>query len=388
MTLLNSKTSEAAIPPLHVALLLYMCSGSGPKSLPNPGSALDSKASLVDVIFRQGNIRECQNLSDKVYGFLGLFSDSLRERIVVDYRKQPVEVFTGAMQALIEETNDLDILCYSKTRNIKSDSGSGIPDLPSWVCDWSAKAGDGVSSLSLRFGDLYNASTSMKASYQFLNNDFVLQVTGVCIGRILHLQTDPYFSSAKVEQLLCSAIPNPRQLVDFLTSLNAFRKLLGLALESDLDDFVRTASCGVFQISRSLFVSSFDQFFSDVEILTMEDHVAKLSSSPGMLSLALALHASSFARVYFTFSPHRQEEVKEDDVQGHKSARNIGCAPHMALEGDKLCVLLGCRTPVILRQVGNYHKLIGDVYVNGYMHGEAIDHVNSGDLELEDFLLS
>jgi hypothetical protein len=40
--------------------------------------------------------------------------------------------------------------------------------------------------------------------------------------------------------------------------------------------------------------------------------------------------------------------------------------------GDKLCVLLGCTEPVILREVGSHTILIGDAFVPGYVDGKAV----------------
>ena len=35
--------------------------------------------------------------------------------------------------------------------------------------------------------------------------------------------------------------------------------------------------------------------------------------------------------------------------------------------GDKVCILFGASTPVIMRQEGEYWRLIGDAYVHGIM---------------------
>jgi hypothetical protein len=43
--------------------------------------------------------------------------------------------------------------------------------------------------------------------------------------------------------------------------------------------------------------------------------------------------------------------------------------------GDIVCVMYGSDLPLVLRRVGNkgFYKLIGDCYVEGIMHGEALD---------------
>ena len=42
--------------------------------------------------------------------------------------------------------------------------------------------------------------------------------------------------------------------------------------------------------------------------------------------------------------------------------------------GDMVCVLLGAKAPMILREVSSNptYELIGPTYINGIMHGEAI----------------
>ncbi|TVY78509.1 hypothetical protein LSUE1_G007190, partial [Lachnellula suecica] len=60
----------------------------------------------------------------------------------------------------------------------------------------------------------------------------------------------------------------------------------------------------------------------------------------------------------------------------------LGLAPWNAVEGDLLCVLLGCRFPVVLRRVEGGYILVGEVYVDGFMDGEALEE---GRFEVETF---
>ena len=58
----------------------------------------------------------------------------------------------------------------------------------------------------------------------------------------------------------------------------------------------------------------------------------------------------------------------------------IGMAPNAARKGDRVCLLLGCRVPVLLRECeeGRY-ELIGGVY--GIMNGEALTEENHRNLQ-------
>lgn len=55
--------------------------------------------------------------------------------------------------------------------------------------------------------------------------------------------------------------------------------------------------------------------------------------------------------------------------------------------GDIVCILLGCPIPMVLRPVDDHYLLIGDIYLDGVMYGEAIKLLNKGKTELQDFVL-
>jgi hypothetical protein len=56
-------------------------------------------------------------------------------------------------------------------------------------------------------------------------------------------------------------------------------------------------------------------------------------------------------------------------------------------EGDVVCVLLGCKVPLILRPVGDNFKVVGDAYVNGFMNGEALENVSDDEEGLQEFFI-
>jgi hypothetical protein len=46
----------------------------------------------------------------------------------------------------------------------------------------------------------------------------------------------------------------------------------------------------------------------------------------------------------------------------------MGLAPVTAEEGDSICVFLGADVPFILRKEGDCHVVVGQAYIDAYMH--------------------
>jgi hypothetical protein len=54
-------------------------------------------------------------------------------------------------------------------------------------------------------------------------------------------------------------------------------------------------------------------------------------------------------------------------VSGH-----VGIGPSPCQPGDKVVVIFGCASPLVLRSMGSHYELVGECYVHGIMHGEAV----------------
>jgi hypothetical protein len=65
----------------------------------------------------------------------------------------------------------------------------------------------------------------------------------------------------------------------------------------------------------------------------------------------------------------------------------IGLAPKEARRGDTICVLFGCSVPVVLREKQDIFTFVGECYVDGLMHGEAVDLADQGKLEKKEWVI-
>ena len=73
----------------------------------------------------------------------------------------------------------------------------------------------------------------------------------------------------------------------------------------------------------------------------------------------------------------------------------FGMVPNRVQKGDKICVLLVCNIPLVLRKKAILgegdrkmkYKVIGEFYMDGFVDGEAIEMAEAGDLQYENFRL-
>jgi hypothetical protein len=62
----------------------------------------------------------------------------------------------------------------------------------------------------------------------------------------------------------------------------------------------------------------------------------------------------------------------------------IGIGPRLDIRiCDRICILPGCRVPLVVRKVDDHYLLVGDAYVCGMMQGEVLGNLGNGEAELE-----
>ncbi|KAK3385636.1 heterokaryon incompatibility protein-domain-containing protein [Podospora didyma] len=78
------------------------------------------------------------NPRDKVYALLGLASGSASRQVLPRYGSHVADVFSEAAAAMIEESQNLDVLCQVHClEDNETVTAARAPDWPSWVPDWS-----------------------------------------------------------------------------------------------------------------------------------------------------------------------------------------------------------------------------------------------------------
>jgi hypothetical protein len=63
----------------------------------------------------------------------------------------------------------------------------------------------------------------------------------------------------------------------------------------------------------------------------------------------------------------------------------LGLGPATCQPDDFICILFGCSVPVVLRQAGEYYRLVGECYIHGMMDGEMIKAYRASGVDADTF---
>jgi Heterokaryon incompatibility protein (HET) len=319
---------------------------------------------------------------DKVYALVGI-SSSRHTFGKIDYSLSMREIYAHTARHLISTTHKLDVICV-KQHDIDQFS------LPSWVTDWTRlPSASGAVVIGLHHHlPPFTASGSTLASFQFIHDGYVLRTKGIAVDTIRAVGM-PYKKRGPPSEI----VPLLEVFHDWW---NAFVASFSNSLPSQVR-FARAISCGSWSFPdaetyagklEAIFALS-DQMLSDSDMLRLDPPNRSSTMGSSVASLV------------------DDEEVGVEDVEeGEKERLSaaleaglmmnqrrlffsrdgfVGLGPWNTTKGDIICVLLGCRSPVVLRKENEHYVLIGEAYIEGFMNGEAMDALRDGEFVLETF---
>jgi hypothetical protein len=65
----------------------------------------------------------------------------------------------------------------------------------------------------------------------------------------------------------------------------------------------------------------------------------------------------------------------------------LGLAPSSASQGDVIAVLLGCRSPTVLRPSGSLYQVVGACYIHDITKGDVMEWLDASRFQLEEITL-
>ena len=368
----------------------------------------------IMMVFRQ---RQCTDPRDKVFGYLGLAFGRFLNFIVPDYEKDTATVYEETALAImekIESLGPLSLLDGPRVKNI---------ECPSWVPTWTAFPHDYIFEayyMRMKWLITFNACRK-KVAEQSLVCRGKLKVRGIVVHRvgrsgmvpdhhiIKHLTPiyDEWYALARCSGQ--STYPDGRSTREqafWLTLLNgSFHNEPGPLPQEDGEAGEYSPSLlAQDQTNRIDFPPemSNDSPPSPKLDATDRQHWQKwwaFMHSPsdyldtGSLWFNTCVTAATVNRSFFVTAV---DVDNESAVNGDGSWMGTG-PPDTRLD-DLVVVLNGGLVPYILRPTGEQTKeqdgtlipefvILGDCYLHGIMHGEAIDQLDAGAYKEQNFVL-
>ncbi|KAI0552267.1 HET-domain-containing protein, partial [Xylaria curta] len=296
-----------------------------------------SPISFVDFRDILGNCL-CRDPRDRIYALRSMLRETEREICPrPDYTKPCTQLYQEIVENMISRTSNLSILRDCEL-------AAGDPS-PSWIPTWTRKT-----TISLRNNPLL-ASSSIEAQYSFLDNG-TLRVAGV----------------------VATVVEDCRPIPDFYERMwqGVYEEARKLLPTTRIDTKYCTGISMVEALARTLVCDAVEDNF-------------RPSSDRG-LDLATAIQAvermicnSEYDVTFFDIvNPGRQFLIQMRSNISNKQFVNcaggyVGIAPPSAQVGDKMCVLLGCDAPMLLRPLESGEFLVvGECFVEGLSMGEAL----------------
>ena len=278
---------------------------------------------------------------DKIYGLLGLATDSEQLSILPDYKKSIIEVYNDTSRKLIA-TGETSILswCQQSTR---------IEGLPSWVPDFASDIGTAYGA-NRRNDSLFSASSNTKFP-----------------GLSLSLQDDPYsigLSGVKVgiiTDLGSVWTPEVRPTWSWKGATRLIHEVEAFCGQSTLLNSPEKA------LDASMRIPCADQQYYGSERRRASSSIRSQYDKIRLMGEVEFDHDAFLYRHAMTFQRDRRPFLSNS---GH-----VGLAPARAEPGDCICIIFGSPVPYILRaSTEGKFVLIGEAYVHGIMDGEWLDH--------------
>ena len=292
-----------------------------------------SRLSLADALYATRHC-VCSDQRDKIYAILSLIWEDHKRGLVPDYSKTTEEVYQDVFIHHLENVGSLSLLRHCEMRK-------GDTSKPSWVPDWTVMRT--CAEILLVDPDL---ASKAQARY---TSPGVLAAKGVHVATIKSVVGLP---------------PDPMSMYD--TELEDMMRGLILTTfgsefpdcSDNVDALYRTLCCNLFAeryIPPNSSLPEFEQCRKYVFEVTQtaERTVSKDSRRSNYFGF---VRVAITGRVLFTTCDGA-----------------MGLAPRVAMPGDEVCVLLGCRTPLILRpNAAECYQVVGECYIDGYMDGAAL----------------
>ncbi|KAL6890813.1 heterokaryon incompatibility domain-containing protein [Trichoderma evansii] len=368
------------------------------------------------------------NPKDRIYALLGLANKKDRSLVGQPTYRSDVSVetvYTNVVKSFIKNYESLDIICFATLFNYSNqlpEQNKITVTVPSWVPNWNIRVQVFVTPLLVSQSDISyignfhpivnNADTEYPILYAAagytlpecsISEDFQMTCKGIILDSIDGLGT------TSITPLSEHSDQHDPNLISSMSDINRYTERSALGFDFTqrkeqssrlLDKLIRSmvldrqdrylstrapldrfkAEFAHLMASRrcNRDASAYDRFYNwineneelEVRGFKLKELFwsASIATVPPNFDLSEEREDSLPSRLNDTTDPRKMRKRLMVTEQGF-----VGMAPSQAKKDDIVCVLYGCRVPVLLRSYGDHYKFIGECYVDGFMDGEIFD---------------
>jgi len=297
-----------------------------------PIADTDSASNLANLASATRSAK-CSDKRDRIYALLSLASDiSSGISITPDYTKTTSQVYQEAALAVFKNSMRMDLLMHCEMRPSEL-------DIPSWVPDWANQSPPKI--FKTHFAD-----SLTRNDVYYLGNG-ILSVVGIVGVKVAH--TVPIHISN-----------------EYTHEIEVVRDLVPINV---LDGQYITGGNMLDAYCRMLCDNKFSNTFVPPRTELPNFGVSR-EALRDLIGSRLDLYdLTSAAESYF------DSVIETIDRRSFLTTEygHIGLGPLEAQVNDRICIILGCPVPLVLRPYMNgQYRIVGSSYVHGFMNGEAL----------------
>ncbi|KAH8730504.1 heterokaryon incompatibility protein-domain-containing protein [Phaeosphaeriaceae sp. PMI808] len=325
----------------------------GPSSFPDPGELMQLGSKSLLQLMRVCRKKLSENPRDKVFGILGMLPEVTQQDFPT--------VYTDVVDYIISTTDRLDVIREAIHFPLNVNSTG----LPSWCPDWSHIPD--VSGLRRNHG--FDASWGQygptQAQYRFYDHRRKLEISAIKLDTIRAIGI--------AVGTFCGA-------QDYLTTfLNWRATLLQHVIfdEGNTDHPLHMTFCRTLCFGQIPNPNSQQRLWHRICY-----HVFSSLIAERLPRLPMDAALRYYATITNLLVPNERRNFLQVNFGNQMMGRNfciteqglMGMGSGYMRVGDLVVVPFGCSTPILLRPDGprDEHRYVGDIYIDGYMNGEAI----------------
>lgn len=297
------------------------------------------------------------NALDFIYGLLGLLQDSDRDRIILDYEMEPMELFQQVSNILWREHYGLMLGDLLPSLEFRPDERN----YPSWVPDFAAQPVRGwTDHRSLRAKGLLTWAKEVRAP---LVAEPSLLFEGIRFDVIrTTIATPKDFND--IEELVPILVTVEKAILEGIT--------LDLSLSHQLKplESMKRREIVVHTLTRSM-VEYDEPLFPGLDDETVWRIFLQRNAMPSLVLDSRTSYASHRKRILTRFTKALRAKFLDRQVL-ITEAGFVGIGVRQIEEGDVITFPFGGNAPLVLRSRGSGWAIVGCAYVSGLMEPERL----------------